>query len=190
MDVIGRRIAAAAPETNGGLGVTIDPLQSYLVGADLRVTSLARRWTDTGNRRACGLGSQPGQDHLAITNRKFAGGATGRNCGIVGRERADGRGYSFSTGGYDTSGHRSETRHPRDLLRAHRFSRYWHPLWADSCWDIGGCRTGRHSTFQRTRGYFRGTCSQYCGECRDRARFGLTVGSRATHTHTLAPGES
>jgi putative ABC transport system permease protein len=41
MDVIGRRIAAAAPETNGGWGVTIDPLQSYLVGADLRTTSLA-----------------------------------------------------------------------------------------------------------------------------------------------------
>jgi putative ABC transport system permease protein len=41
MDVIGRRISAAAPETNGGWGVTIDPLQSYLVGADLRMTSLA-----------------------------------------------------------------------------------------------------------------------------------------------------
>jgi putative ABC transport system permease protein len=41
MDVIARRIADAAPETNAGWGVTVDPLQSYLVGTDLRTTSLA-----------------------------------------------------------------------------------------------------------------------------------------------------
>ena len=29
MDVIAERIAAAAPETNGEWGVTVDPLQSY-----------------------------------------------------------------------------------------------------------------------------------------------------------------
>ncbi len=41
MDVIGMRIATAAPQTNAGWGVTVDPLQSYLVGTDLRTTSLA-----------------------------------------------------------------------------------------------------------------------------------------------------
>ena len=41
MDVIATRIAAASPETNSGWGVTIDPLQSYMVGSDLRTTSLA-----------------------------------------------------------------------------------------------------------------------------------------------------
>jgi putative ABC transport system permease protein len=41
MEVIAKRIAATAPDTNGGWGVTIDPLQSYLVGGDLRMTSLA-----------------------------------------------------------------------------------------------------------------------------------------------------
>jgi putative ABC transport system permease protein len=41
MAVIGERIAALAPDTNGGWGVTIDPLQSYVVGGDLRMTSIA-----------------------------------------------------------------------------------------------------------------------------------------------------
>lgn len=41
MDVIGARISALAPETNGGWGVMIDPLQSYIVSNDLRTTSLA-----------------------------------------------------------------------------------------------------------------------------------------------------
>ncbi len=41
MAVIGERIAALAPDTNGGWGVTIDPLQSYVVGGDLRMTSVA-----------------------------------------------------------------------------------------------------------------------------------------------------
>ena len=41
MDVIGARIAALAPDTNGGWGVTVDPLQSYLVSDDLRATSIA-----------------------------------------------------------------------------------------------------------------------------------------------------
>jgi putative ABC transport system permease protein len=40
MDVIATRISAAAPETNRGWGVTIDP-QSYLVGTELRTISLA-----------------------------------------------------------------------------------------------------------------------------------------------------
>ncbi len=41
MDVIGARISALVPDTNRGWGVTIDPLQSYLVSDDLRATSLA-----------------------------------------------------------------------------------------------------------------------------------------------------
>jgi putative ABC transport system permease protein len=41
MDVIGARISALAPDTNGGWGVAIDSLQSYLVSDDLRATSLA-----------------------------------------------------------------------------------------------------------------------------------------------------
>jgi putative ABC transport system permease protein len=41
MDVIASRIAAAAPDTNGGWGVTMDPLQAYMVSKDLRTTSLA-----------------------------------------------------------------------------------------------------------------------------------------------------
>jgi putative ABC transport system permease protein len=40
MDVIGRRIAAASPETNQGWGVAIIPLQDFLVGSDLKSTSL------------------------------------------------------------------------------------------------------------------------------------------------------
>ncbi len=40
MDVIGARISALAPDTNGGWGVTIDSLQSYLVSDDLHATSL------------------------------------------------------------------------------------------------------------------------------------------------------
>src|SRR5262249_13401713 len=40
MDVIAQRIGVEAPDTNAGWGVTIDPLQAYLVGSDLKTTSL------------------------------------------------------------------------------------------------------------------------------------------------------
>jgi putative ABC transport system permease protein len=40
MDVIAGRIAAASPATNQGWGVAITPLQEFLVGSDLKSTSL------------------------------------------------------------------------------------------------------------------------------------------------------
>lgn len=41
MGGIATRIAAVFPDSNAGWGITIDPLQSYLVGSDLRITALA-----------------------------------------------------------------------------------------------------------------------------------------------------